>query len=71
MTGAGAAFADLMNDVAANAPDKWRSVAIMLKISPEQVTAISDQHSNRPLLQCCVSKMEANTGMSLYLEYYC
>ena len=48
MTGAGPATADLMNDVAAKAPDKWRSVAIMLKISLEQVTAISDQYRDDP-----------------------
>ncbi|XP_019857535.1 PREDICTED: uncharacterized protein LOC109585835 [Amphimedon queenslandica] len=46
--GAGPAFADLMNDVAAKAPDKWRSVAIMLSISPEHVTAISDQYRDDP-----------------------
>ena len=48
MTGAGPIFADLMNDVAAKAPDKWKSVAIMLKISPEWVTAISDQYRDDP-----------------------
>ena len=43
------AFASLMNDVAANALNEWRSVAILLNITPDKINAISTMHHNDPI----------------------
>ena len=42
-------FASLMNDVAANALNEWRSVAILLNITLDKINAISTMHHNDPI----------------------
>ena len=48
-TTTGPSFDDLMDDVAAEAPDQWMNVGIKLRISFECLNSIDKQHHGDPM----------------------
>ena len=49
ITTTGLSIENLMNDVAAKAPDQWMNVGIMLRISYERLNSIDNQHRGDPM----------------------